>query len=219
MISAIISHYAIATASTYLPVSQPSSAASAANTAGTVTISQAAREALAAFEASASPSAGSNSVEAKLAEIKSKDAVARTADDTEYLFAHDQKLAAIRDKINANNGASTLTAEELDYQQKAGGFVNTMASLSPAEKATYDKMVASGNTAAAAGMSAIAFERATLGHTASTKDGVAYDPTSTAITPDNIVKYFSQSFSDPTGKMQSQFQALIQYLQNIPQTA
>jgi apolipoprotein N-acyltransferase len=136
-----------------------------------------------------------------------------------YLINNDPKLAAIYAKINQNNGSSNLTAEELDYQQKTIGFVNSMASLSPAEKATYDKMVASGNTAAAAGMSVIAFERATLGHTASTKDGVTYDPTSTAITPENIVKYFSQSFSDPTGKIQSQFQALIQYLQNNLATA
>jgi len=189
---------------------------SASGSPDTVTISQAARDALAA--ASTSSSAGTHSVEARLAEIKSKDAVTRTADDTEYLFAHDAKLAAIRDKINANNSASTLTAEELDYQQKAGGFVNTMAYLSPAEKALYDKMVASGNTAAAAGMSQIALTR-TMGHTAGGSNGTTYDPINTKITADNIVKYFSHSIIDPSGKAQAQFQALIEYLQNNPATA
>jgi hypothetical protein len=136
-----------------------------------------------------------------------------------YLITNDPKLAAIYAKINQNNGSGNLTAEELDYQQKTIGFVNSMAYLSPDEKATYNKMVASGNTAAAGGMSVIAFERATLGHTASTGDGATYDPINTAITPENILKYFSQSIGDPTGKTQSQFQALIQYLQNNPATA
>ena len=108
-----------------------------------------------------------------------------------------------------------LTAEELDYMQKAGGFVNTMANLSPAEKALYDKAVASGNTEAAAGISQIAFVR-TMGHTAGGAGGSTYDPLNTEITAANIEKYFSHSIIDPSGKAQSQFQALIQYLQDNP---
>ena len=97
--------------------------------------------------------------------------------------------------------------------QKAVGFVNTMANLSPAEKALYDKAVASGNTEAAAGISQIALVRM-MGHTAGGANGTTYDPLNTEITAANIEKYFSHSIVDPTGKAQSQFQALIQYLQN-----
>lgn len=189
---------------------------SPANIADTVSISKAAREALAASNApSLSPSAAANvdkSVEARLAAIKAKDAVSRTQEDQDYLFANDKKLAEITAQ---GKSPDKLTAEELDYMQKAGGFVNTMANLSPAEKALYDKAVASGNTEAAAGISQIAFIR-TMGHTAGGADGSTYDPLNTEITAANIEKYFSYSIIDPTGKAQSQFQALIQYLQNNP---
>jgi hypothetical protein len=195
---------------------QPQTSSQAANVADSVTISQAARDALAA--SATTTDSTSAAVDAKLKQIVAEGPLNRSAEDMNYLITNDPKLAAIYAKTNQNNGSGNLTAEELDYQQKTIGFVNTMAYLSPAEKSSYDKMVASGNTAAAAGMSDIAFERATLGHTAATADGVTYDPINTAITPENIVKYFSQSIGDPTGKTQSQFQALIQYLQNNPTT-
>lgn len=191
-------------------------ATSPANIADTVSISKAAREALAASNASSlSSSAAANvdkSVEARLAAIKAKDAVSRTQEDQDYLFANDKKLAEITAQ---GKSPDKLTAEELDYMQKAGGFVNTMANLSPAEKALYDKAVASGNTEAAAGISQIAFIRM-MGHTAGGADGSTYDPLNTEITAANIEKYFSHSIVDPSGKAQSQFQALIQYLQVNP---
>lgn len=189
---------------------------SPANIADTVSISKAAREALAASNASSSSSSAAanvgKSVEARLAAIKAKDAVSRTQEDQDYLFANDKKLAEITAQ---GKSSDKLTAEELDYMQKAGGFVNTMANLSPAEKALYDKAVASGNTEAAAGISQIAFIR-TMGHTAGGADGSTYDPLNTEITAANIEKYFSHSIVDPSGKAQFQFQALIQYLQNNP---
>lgn len=196
---------------------QPKTVLQAANIADSVTISQAARDALAT--SATTTDSTSAAVDTKLKQIVAEGPINRSAEDMNYLITNDPKLAAIYAKINQNNGSGNLTAEELDYQQKTIGFVNSMAYLSPAEKATYDKMVASGNNAAAAGMSVIAFERATLGHTASTGDGATYDPINTAITPENILKYFSQSIGDPTGKTQSQFQALIQYLQNNSATA
>ena len=188
--------------------SQPTASTSSA------TISQAARDALAAVQSSASSdnSGTTNSVDAKLAEIKSKDAVSRTASDTEYLWANDKKLAEIAAK---DQSPGTLTSSELDYMQKAVGFVNTMANLSPAEKDLYDKAVASGNKDAAAGISQIAFIR-TMGHMAGGANGTAYDPINTAITAANIERYFSHSIVDPSGKAQSQFQALIQFLQKNP---
>lgn len=184
------------------------------NTGSSVAISQAARDAFAATQNSTSSanSSATNSVDAKLAEIKSRDAVHRTSSDTEYLLANDKKFAEI-----AAQGKSTeqLTSSELDYMQKASGFVNSMANLSPAEKDLYDKAVASGNKDAAAGISLIAMTRQ-MGHMAGGANGTTYDPINTAITAANIEQYFSHSIVDPSGKAQSQFQALIQFLQNNP---
>ena len=174
-----------------------------------VVISQAAREAIAASKSSPE----SNAVEAKLAEIKAKDAMSRTPEDMEYLIANDKKYAAILDKQGVG-----VTAAEVDYMQKAGGAVNSFALLSPAEKELYDKAVASGNSEAAAGISIIAFTR-TLGHSAAGKDGATYDPINTEITPANIEKYFRHSISDTSGKSPSQLQALIQFLQTDQATA
>lgn len=208
------SPFSTATTAFKFPASSAAQTAQTAKESDTVTISKAAQAAFAATQDSASSnnSSAANSVDAKLAEIKSKDAVSRTASDTEYLWANDKKLAEIAAK---GKSPDQLTSSELDYMQKAGGFVNTMANLSPAEKDLYDKAVASGNKEAAAGISQIAFIR-TMGHTAGGANGTSYDPTNTEITAANIEKYFSHSIVDPSGKAQSQFQALIQYLQNNP---
>jgi hypothetical protein len=190
---------------------------SPANIADTVSISNVAQGAFVASKASSPPSSTTanayKSVEARLDVIKAKDAMSRSQEDWDYLFTKDQKLGEITKKVNQNPGS--LTAEELDYEQKARGFVNTMVNLSPAEKALYDEVVASGNTEAAEGISQIALIRM-MGHTAGGANGSTYDPLNTEITVANIEKYFSHSILDLTGKAQSQFQALIQYLQNHP---
>lgn len=200
------------------PLSGTANAAQTTTSADTVSISKAAWAAFEASRADAASSAGSsadNSVDTRLAEIKRKDALSRTAEDTEYLWTHDKKLAEI-----AAQGKSPdqLTSSELDYMQKASGFVNTMAYLSPAEKALYDKAVASGNTQAAAGLAQIAFTR-TGGHTAGGANGTTYDPIETTITAANVAKYFSHSIVDPSGHADANFQALIQFLQSNPTTA
>ncbi|MFA7282657.1 MAG: hypothetical protein WC100_21425 [Sterolibacterium sp.] len=189
-------------------------ATSPENIADTVSISKAAREALAASNASiASAAANADKlVEARLAAIRAKGPVNRTQEDQAYLLANDKRLAEITAQ---GKSPDKLTADELDYVQKAVGFVNTMANLSPSEKALYDKAVASGNTEAAAGISQIALVRM-MGHTAGGSNGTTYDPLNTEITAANIEKYFSHSIIDPTGMAQSQFQALIQYLQDNP---
>ena len=193
------------------PAARQTPTASPANIADTVRISQAAREALASSNASSSSATNNDkSVEARLAEIRARGPVNRSQEDHDFLYANDKKLAEITAQ---GKSPDKLTAEELDYMQKAVGFVNTMANLSPAEKALYDKAVASGNTEAAAGISQIALVRM-MGHTAGGANGTTYDPLNTEITAANIEKYFSHSIVDPTGKAQSQFQALIQYLQN-----
>lgn len=187
-----------------------SAASPAANFADSVDISKGAWEAFAASNASPSSSAAhtDKSIEARLAEIKAKDVMSRTQEDQDYLFANDKRLAEITGKPH-----DKLTADEIDYMQKAGGFVNTMANLSPAEKALYDKAVASGDTAAAAGIGQVAFIR-TMGHTAGGAGGTTYDPIGTEINAANIGKFFIHSIVDSSGKAQSNFQALIQFLQN-----
>jgi hypothetical protein len=195
------------------PAARQTPTASPANIADTVRISQAAREALASSNASFSSATSSDkSVETRLAAIKAKDGPSRTQEEQDYVRANDKRLAEITAQ---GKPPEKLTADELDYLQKATGFVNTFANLSPAEKALYDKAVASGNAEAAAGISQIALVRM-MGHTAGGANGTTYDPLNTEITAANIEKYFSHSIVDPTGKTQSQFQALIQLLQDNP---
>lgn len=148
-------------------------------------------------------------VEARLEQIKSKPAVERSAADTEYLLANDKRLAEIRAK-----DPQTLTADEVDYQQKAGGFVNTMANLSTAEKALYDEMVAAGNYAAVEGMNLIALARQGMGGQQVTlPDGSSFDPTTTEISPENIRKLFTAMFVDSDGSSAKRLAALAGYLE------
>lgn len=147
------------------------------------------------------------SAEARLAEIKRKDAISRTDAETAFLLANDEKLAEISAK-----GPEQLTSSELDYMQKSFGLVNTMANLSPAEKSLYDQAIASGNTEAAQGLAQIALIR-TGGQMAGGENGTTYDPTNTAITAANVEKYFRHSIIDSTGSANAKFQALIQFLQ------
>lgn len=201
--------FAASTTKTFLAGRQGPATETARFADNTVTISQAAREALASSEGSATPP-----IDAKLEEIKAKKGpMDRTPEEMDYLITHDTKLAAIYEKMNSG---AALTSSEIDYQQKTIGFVNTMASLSPAEKQMYDDMVVSGNSAAAAGISQIAFIRATMGHLAGGADGTTYDPINTEITAANVVKYFMNTIVDKTGKSEAQFQALVQYLENRP---
>lgn len=195
------------------PAARQTPTASPANIADTVRISQAAREALASSNASSSSVTNSDkSVEARLAAIKAKDGLSRTQEEQDYVRANDKRLAEITAQ---GKPPEKLTADELDYMQKAAGFVNTFAYLSPAEKALYDKAVASGNTEAAAGISMIALIRQG-GEMAGGANGTTYNSRTTEITAANIEKYFGHSIVDPTGKAQSQFQALIQFLQDNP---
>lgn len=185
--------------------------ASPANIADTVRISQAAREAFAASTSSLTTNSD-KSVEARLADIRARGPVNRSQEDQDFLFANDKRLAEITAQ---GKPPEKLTAEELDYVQKATGFVNTFANLSSAEKALYDKAVASGNTDAAAGIAQVALIRMG-GHLAGGANGTTYDPLNTEISAANIEKYFSHSIVDPSGDAQSKFQALIQFLQNNP---
>lgn len=183
-----------------------------ANVADTVSISIAAREAFAASGASLTTASVDQYVEARLAAIKSKDGVSRTQEEQDYVRANDKRLAEITAQ---GKSPEKLTADEMDYLQKAAGFVNTFANLSTAEKSLYDKAVASGNTEAAAGISQIALIRQG-GNMAGGANGTTYNPLTMEITAANIEKFFSHSIVDPSGNAQSRFNALIQFLQENP---
>lgn len=186
-------------------------AASPADPADTVRISQAARDAFAASSHGTTVN-DDGSVAVRLAGIKTRGPVNRTQADQDFLFANDKKLAEITAQ---GKSPDRLTADELDYVQKATGLVNTFATLSPAEKALYDKAVASGDTEAAEGIAQIALIR-TGGSLAGGANGTTYNPLATAITAANIEQYFSHSIIDPSGNAASKFQALIRFVQSTP---
>lgn len=118
-------------------------------TLSSATISQAARDVLAATNASSSPSPAAantdSAIEARLAEIRARGPINRSPEDHAFLFANDKRLAEITAQ---GKPPEKLTADELDYLQKATGMVNTFANLSPAEKALYDKAVARSHSSA-----------------------------------------------------------------------
>lgn len=151
-------------------------------------------------------------VQSRLDTIKGKPAVARTGEETEFVNNNDKRLAQISSK-----DPQTLTAEELDYQQKAGGFVNTMATLSATEKALYNELVARGDYEAATGMNLIALSRTGMeGQEVQLPNGQSFDPMNTEITAGNIRNFFQYMFVDPTGEMNRRFEALATYLEQSP---
>jgi len=134
--------------------------------------------------------------------------MSRTQEENDYVWSHDKRLAEISTK------SGPPTADDLDYEQKACGLVRSMSTLSPAERALWDKAVASGDWEAAGALSMIGMIRLD-GHT-SDAHGTTYDPLNTEITVANIEKYFRYGFVDSAGNPAPQFQALIQFLQNNP---
>jgi hypothetical protein len=160
-------------------------------------------------QAKAIVAADTQGVQAKLDAIKTKPAVERTSDDTDFLLKNDSRLAQITAK-----GQKAQTAEDLDYVQKAGGFVNTMANLSSSEKKLYDQMVADGNTDAVNGMNLIALSRMGSGNV-TLPNGQTFDPGKTEITPQNIRKLFSQMFVSADDQNARSFDALASYLDGI----
>lgn len=179
-----------------------------ANYAEKVSISDAAKAMMANSQASATAQDIQNRIDA----IKARPAVERTPADRDYLVEHDQRMVEIEDKIKAN-GWESLNADEVDYMQKAGGFVNTMAELSPKERALYDELVAAGNHEAAEGLMLVAMARVGMhGQQVTLPDGSSFDPGSTEVTAGNIRNLFKFMFVDPSGKTDRQFEALASYL-------
>lgn len=181
---------------------------SMANYADRVSISDAAKALL-------SSSAQDADVQQRIDAIKAKPGVERTQADFEYLSANDKRFAELQNKMKASgkNGFDSLMADEVDYMQKAGGFVNTMAELSPKEKALYDELVASGNFEAAHGMALVGMSRVGMGgQQVKLPNGKTFDPANTEVTAANIQSLFKQMFVDPSGNTDRQFDALVSYL-------
>lgn len=192
--------------------SRQTSPSPAANYADKVSISTAAKALLAGDQSATAD----QEVAQRLAEIKSRPAVERTPADRDYLVAHDQRMVEIEEKIKTN-GNESLTADEVDYMQKAGGFVNTMAELSTQEKALYDELVAAGNREAAEGLMLVAMSRVGMhGQQITLPNGRSFDPSSTEITGDNVRNLFKYLFADDDGHIGRQFEALASYLDRRP---
>ena len=157
-------------------------------------------------EARALGSTSAEEVQARLKAIKSTPRPEWTQADKDYLEVHDSRYAEIAAKpFNAR------TAEDVDYLQKDGGSVNTMARLSPKEKALYNELVAQGNLEAVRGMNLLALSRMGEGEV-TLRNGQSFDPNKTEITPENIRKLFSQMFSGDDDSDARSFEALASYL-------
>lgn len=196
-------------AATNLYAARQDSAALPANHADRVSISAAAQTMLAASQSAD----GEAAVARRLAEIKTRPAVERSSEDSAYLDAHDQRFGELKEKVK-DVGWNVLNADEVDYMQKAGGFVNTMAELSPKEKALYDELVAQGNHQAAQGLNLVAMARIGMkGQQVTLPNGRSFDPTHTEVTAANVRNLFRQMFVDPSGQTDRQFEALAGYLE------
>jgi hypothetical protein len=185
--------------------------ASTATLADRVSISDAARAQFAA----ADKTTANAEVEKRIAEIKSRPNVERSPADFEYLEKHDQRYAELLEKIQAHgmNGYEVLTADELDYMQKASGMVNTMAYLSSGEKALFDEMVAQGNREAATGLLLVGMSRIGMeGQQVTLPNGQSFDPTGTEVTATNVRNLFKYLFVDPSGTTDRSFEALASFL-------
>lgn len=152
------------------------------------------------------------SVEENLAHIRAKGQVGRSQEDRDFLFANDRKLAEIVAKGQPFN---SWTAEETNYAQTSGGFINTFANLSSTEKALYDKAVASGNLAAAQGIAQIALIRQ-AGDVAGGANGTTYNPRATEISSASVEGLFGHSIVDSTGNAMTAFKALAKFIQTNP---
>lgn len=178
-----------------------------ANNADRVSISDTARAELAKAQAE------SAAIEERLAAIKAKPGVERAPGDHEFLLKHDARYAELIAKIQIG-GNETLTANEVDYMQKAGGFVNTMAKLNASEQKLYDDLVSKGQGEAAQAMLLVGMARIGMsGQQVELPNGKHFDPGATEITPDNLRQLFKLMFVDPSGNTDRQFEALAQALE------
>jgi hypothetical protein len=148
-------------------------------------------------------------IQDRLDAIRATPATQRSAGDLEFLLQHDKKFADI-----ASKGSGAQTAEDIDYMQKAGGLVNTMANLSPSEKKLYDELVAKGDTEAVKGMNLLALSRMGSGDV-TLDNGKTFNPSQTEITPESIRNLFSRMFVSSDNDSDRAFNALASALEGM----
>ncbi len=178
-------------------------ASSSAENSARVSISDAAR----AMAASPAASGEDAAIQRRLATIEAKPSVERTDEERQFVRDNDKHFAEI-----AAKPLNQRTAEDIDYMQKATGFVNTMAYLSDAEKQLYNEMVAKGDMEAAKGLGLVAMTRIG-GQSATLADGTSFNPSKTEITAANVRRLFSQLVVDPSGDAKRGFDALANFLE------
>lgn len=198
-------HGVSSAASAYAPLSMAPGRQKSVNTFGATGIPASGAQLTLSDQGKAA--ADADSVQARLDAIMAKPGASRQGEDTAFLMAHDTRFAEIAAKPDG-----ARTADEIDYMQKAGGLVNTMAKLSPDEKKLYDELVAQGNTAAVRGMNLLAMSRMGGGEI-TLPNGTSFDPSKTAITPENIRSLFSQMFASDDGQDARSFEALASYME------
>lgn len=200
-------------ASTYnssykLSLQRQTSPAAAENLAERVSISEAAK----AMLGSSQPPTKDAAIQSRINAIKATPNVERTQADFDFLAENDTRYAEIQEKLKTS-GNNSLTSDEMDYLQKAGGFVNTMGELTPGERALYDELMAQGNSEAASGLLLVGMSRIGMsGQQVTLPNGQSFDPIATEVTAANIRNLFKFMFVDSSGSTDRQFDALASYL-------
>lgn len=197
----------LASPTSLIPASSSQQASSSTASFADVLQQQLALPASATTASSTPAAANQAAITAELARIRQQGPVNRSREDSEFLLKHDARLAAI---FAQRNAGGRISADDEDYSQRATGMVNTFAQLSDSEKALYDRAVASGNQAAADAIALVALTR--LGTDTAASANGSYNPRHTAITPENITRYFSSSIQDTDGSHAIRFQALRDFL-------
>lgn len=174
------------------------------------TISDVAKALLSNSQSSAT---NDEAIQKQLDAIKAKPAVERSDEETEFISKNDKRLAEIREKIK-NNGFESLKADDMDYVQKAAGMVNTIAMLSPKEKALYDDMVTKGDYEAARGLMLVGMSRIGMeGQQVTLENNLSFNPIDTELTAETIRNLFKQIFVSDNRNTDSAFDALASYLE------
>ncbi len=174
-----------------------------------VTISDAAK---ALLSQSQSSTVNDQAIQKQLDAIKAKPAVERSAEETEFVSQNDKRFTEIQEKVK-NNGYESLKADEVDYMQKAGGLVNTMAMLSPKEKSLYDEMVSKGNYEAAQGLMLVGMSRMGMeGQQVTLENNLSFSPIDTEVTAETIRNFFKHMFVSDSKNTDAAFDALASYL-------
>ena len=136
---------------------------------------------------------------------------------TQVAISTQAKALASSEMVQSKD-PKTQTAEDIDDMQKTGGFVNTMANLSPVEKQLYNELVAKGDTDAVRGMNLLALSRMDGGDV-TLPNGRTFDPGKTEITANNVRQLFSQMFVSADDQGAKSFEALASYLDGRTQAS